>query len=99
MRIDAVDGLSGKVLREAVPYTLSGGYKRGFVNFEDGVVFLVRGDTIATTVPIEDFEFSRRDFECRECGARVQRSCGKSVSCRFCGRTDFEVNTVSESRV
>jgi hypothetical protein len=99
MRIDAVQGLSTQVVRDSVPYTLSGGYKRGFVNFEEGVVFLVRGDTIATTVPIEDFEFSEDDPECRGCGARVQSSCGEPFKCRFCGRKNRNEVRASGSAV
>lgn len=84
MRIDPENGVSYEVLREAVPYTLAEGYVRGFVNFEEGVVFLVQGDVIATTVPITDFEFSDDDPECPECGARIQKTCRKPGKCRFC---------------
>lgn len=89
MRIDP-EGFSEDTLLEAVPYTLSGGYKRGFVNFEEEVVFLVRGDTIATTVPSTDFRFQESDPECSGCGAGIQRSCGKPFKCRFCGRINSE---------
>ena len=85
MRINPVRRVSAEVLEEAVPYTLSGGYQRGFVNFEEGVVFLVVSDTISTTVPLDGFEFSDDDFECWGCGARIQKSCRKPLKCRFCG--------------
>jgi len=85
MRIDAEKRVSAEVLEEAVPYTLSGGYERGFVNFEEEVVFLVVSDTITTTVPLDGFQFSDDDLECRGCGARVQNDCRKPVRCRFCG--------------
>ena len=85
MRIDAERRVSSDVLEEAVPYTLARGYERGFVNFEEEIVFLVAGDTIASTIPLEGFEFSEDDFECEGCGARIQKDCRKPVKCRFCG--------------
>jgi hypothetical protein len=85
MRIDAEKRLSAEVLEEAEPYSLSGGYERGFVNLEEEVVFLVSGDKITTTIPLEGLEFSEDDPECSGCGARVQETCRKPRKCRFCG--------------
>jgi len=93
MRIDPERGVSYEVLREAVPYTLNQGYERGFVNFEESVVFLVAGDQITTTIPLEGLEFSEDDPECPECGAQVQKTCRKPRKCRFCStrlRTEVE---------
>lgn len=93
MRINPEKRVSADVLENAVPYTLSRGYERGFVNFEEGIVFLVVSDTISTTVPLEGFEFSEDDFTCRGCGARIQSDFRKPVKCRFCGnRVRQEVN-------
>jgi hypothetical protein len=97
MRINPERGVSYEVLREADPYTLSSGYERGFVNFEEGVVFLVAGDQITTTIPLEGLEFSDDDPECPECGARIQETCRKPRKCRFCStRVQTEVEYPSE---
>jgi len=93
MRIDHGSEMDASVLEEAVPYKLSQGYVRGFVNREEDVVFLVRGDSITTTIPTEGLEFSDDDPECGNCGARVQSTCRKPWNCSFCGkRVDEEVS-------
>lgn len=70
-------------LEEAVPYTLDHGYSRAFVNRDAGVVFLVSGDRITTTIPAKELGFSDDDIRCG-CGAFVQKSLDRPVSCKFC---------------
>ena len=71
-------------LEEAIPYTPDHGYSRAFVNRDAGVVFLVSGDKIATTIPAKELGFSDDDIECG-CGAFVQESLDRPVHCKFCG--------------
>lgn len=91
MRINSERGVSAEVLEEAVPYTLSGGYERGFVNLDKDVVFLVVSGTITTTIPAKGLKFSEDDPECPNCGALVQKTCRKPWNCRFCHVQNVEV--------
>ena len=83
-RIDhSGEGLE-EALNGAVAYTLDHGYSRAFVNRDAGVVFLVSGDTVTSVIPTRELGFSSDDIQC-ECGAFVQKSLDRPVSCKFCG--------------
>jgi hypothetical protein len=91
--------LNAQDLEEAEPYTLQD-YAQGFVNQNEGIVFLTRDDSITTIIPAKGLEFCEDDPECGNCGARVQSSCRKPWECGFCGqRVREEVDSTVESRM
>jgi hypothetical protein len=99
MRIRHDRGLNAQDLEDAEPYTLQD-YDQGFVNQDEGIVFLIRGDAITTIIPTKGLEFCEDDPECGNCGARVQSSCRKPWECGFCGqRVREEVDSTVESRM
>jgi len=83
-RINHERHLNAQDLEDAEPYKLRN-YDQGFVNQEEGIVFLTRGDGITTVIPTRGLAFSSDDPECGNCGARVQKCCRKPWICAFCG--------------
>ncbi|TKX47162.1 hypothetical protein EXE49_17220, partial [Halorubrum sp. ASP121] len=70
-RISHERQLNAQDLEEAEAYKLRN-YDQGFVNQEEGIVFLVREKAITTVIPDTGLSFSEDDPECGVCGARVQ---------------------------
>lgn len=98
-RISHERQLNAQDLEDAEPYTLQD-YNQGFVNLEEGIVFLTRDNMITTIIPAKGLEFSEGDPECGNCGAKVQSSCRKPWKCSFCGQKVVEeVDSTVESRV
>lgn len=83
-RINHSRQVNAQDLEDAEPYTLHD-YDQGFVNQEEEVVFLTRGDAITTVIPTKGLDFSSDDPECGNCGAKIQGKCRKPWECEFCG--------------
>jgi len=97
-RINHERQLNAQDLEDAEPYKLRN-YDQGFVNQDEGIVFLTRGDAITTVIPARGLEFCEDDPECGSCGARVQKSCRKPWDCPFCGKRVVEEVSTDGSAV